>query len=174
MASKKNLIILMIILLLPCFVQAQDQDGHPYAAYRAFDQTENKGWRGLANDEHYLEAGQAIDEFIAENESLMQWQVRNLYFHGGQMFALADKSIVAVERFNKAIYADQPVDYPILWNAYIRATVAFLENDKAQLVEMRDKIENGPEFQGVTRNLDVVNKLLENYGSSYADAFLAK
>ncbi|HZW61790.1 MAG TPA: hypothetical protein VFF04_06215 [Candidatus Babeliales bacterium] len=63
---------------------------------------------------------------------------------------------------------------PILWNDYVYATMAFLNNDMPKLKLYRDKIANGPIFNGKKLNLDVVDNLIQHFGQPYSVAYVQK
>jgi hypothetical protein len=70
-----------------------------------------------------------------------------------------------------AISENEPEDSAIRWNAYVRATIAFLEKDREELMRMRDEIADGPKLQGAIPNLDVVNRLIAHFDSPYSVAY---
>jgi hypothetical protein len=49
--------------------------------------------------------------------------------------------------------------------------IAFLNNDMPKLKLHRDKISNGPVFNGKKQNLDVVDNLIQYFGKSYSVAY---
>lgn len=164
--------ILIIAAIWPFMISAQE--GLLNLSYQEFDQTPNQGWRSLAEEQGYLQAGEMIDRYLENNNNLEKWQIINLSFHSGQMYAFSDNYDIALLRFRNSINENEPVDTPILWNTYVNATIAFLEKDQDTLIEMRDKIASGPEFQGIIANLDIANKLIRDYGQSYSEAYLSE
>jgi hypothetical protein len=142
--------------------------------YDAFDQRPGQGWRKLADEKKYLEAAQLIDRYEKDKPGLQEWQRVNLRFHAGQMYAFADRKELALARFRTALYAAEPADAPIRWNAYVRATIAFLEHDRKKLAAMREEIANGPKRAGVVPNLDVVDRLIQHFDEPYAVAYRGK
>ncbi len=138
--------------------------------YQAFDQTPGAGWRALADSGAYLAAGELIDAYLS-TKSLEPSQRVNLAFHAGQAYAFADSIELAKVRFRGALLESEPPDSPIRWNAYVRATIAFLEGDSVTLESMRDEIAVGPDFDGVVPNLDVVDRLLTGFGGPYSAAY---
>ena len=139
--------------------------------YNAFDQTPDQGWRKRAEEGALLEAAKLVDTYVERKDDLKDWQRRNLRFHAGQLYAFAGDNSVALSRFKASINPNEPKDSPIRWNAYVRATMAFLQNDRQQLVELRDSIAAGPRFQGSVPNLDVVERLLRNLDQPYSTAY---
>ena len=97
--------------------------------YQAFDQQLGGGWRKLAEMGDFLAAAKLIDRYEKEKYGLAQWQRVTLRFHAGQLYAFAGKKKLALARLEAAIFAKEPADWPIKWNAYVHATIAFLERD---------------------------------------------
>ena len=138
--------------------------------YDAFDQRPGSGWRKLAEARKYLEGAGLIDRY-EKREGLEPWQRINLRFHAGQMYAMAGVEDKALARFRVSITTDEPPDSPIRWNAYVKATIAFLEKDRERLLPLRNEIAQGPTFMGTIPNLDVVDRFLEHFDGSYAKAY---
>jgi hypothetical protein len=142
--------------------------------YQDFDQRPGGGWRKIAGEGKYLEAAKLIDRYEKEKRGLEEWQHVNLRFHAGQLYAFADQKEQALARFKTALYTKEPADSPIRWNAYVRATIAFLERDRKKLTELREEIAKGPKREGVVPNLDVVDRLIENFEEPYSVAYRGK
>jgi hypothetical protein len=143
-------------------------------SYEAFDQRPGGGWRKIADEGKYLEAAKLIDRYEKEKKGLEEWERVNLRFHAGQLYAFANQKEQALARLKVALFAKEPADSPIRWNAYLRATIAFLERDRKQLTELREEIAKGPKHQGVVPNLDVVDRLIENFDKPYSVAYRGK
>lgn len=139
--------------------------------YVAFDQRPGSGWRELAAAGRYFKGARAIDKYLQTRPELEAWQRINLNFHAGQLYAHAGHTETALERFRQAINPQEPADSPIRWNAYVRATIAFLKGDRDRLVELRDEIAAGPEFKGEVANLRVVDRMIEHFGEPYSIAY---
>jgi hypothetical protein len=142
--------------------------------YQDFDQSPGGGWRKIADQGKYLEAARLIDRYEKEKKGLEEWQRVNLRFHAGQLYAFADKKDEALARFKTALFAKEPADSPIRWNAYVRATIAFLERDRKKLAQLREEIAKGPKLQGTVPNLDVVDRLIEYFDKPYSVAYRGK
>lgn len=139
--------------------------------YQAFDQTPGGGWRELSDRGEYVEAAELIDAYLEASDDLDAGQRVNLTFHAGQAYAFADSTELALHRFRAALVDTEPAGSPVRWNAYVRATIAFLENDRSMLTAMREEIAAGPDIQGVIPNLDIVDQLLAGLSGSYAEAY---
>ena len=143
-------------------------------SYWAFDQRPGSAWRKIADEGKYLEAAKLIDRYEKEKKGLEEWQRVNLRFHAGQLYAAADQKDRALARFKTALFIKEPADSTIRWNAYVRATIAFLERDRKKLTELREEIAKGPKLQGVAPNLDVVDRLIEHFDEPYLAAYRGK
>ena len=139
--------------------------------YNAFDQRPGRGWRQLAENGKFLDAARLIDQYIENHKSLDASQRVNLNFHAGQMYAFADDYRTAIDRFSVSTYAEEPPDLPLRWNAYVQATIAFLNKDMKRLEECRKEILEGPTFDGEKANLDVVARLIKHFDRPYAEAY---
>jgi hypothetical protein len=141
-------------------------------SYQDFDQRPGGGWRKIAGK--YLEAAKLIDCYEKEKKGLEEWQRVNLRFHAGQFYEFANQKKPALARFKTALFTKEPADSLIRWNAYVQATIAFLERDRMKLTELREEIAKGPKLQGVVPNLDVVDRLIEYFEEPYSVAYRGK
>ena len=139
--------------------------------YEAFDQKPNSGWRLLADDGQYEEAAILIVSYLAAHEELDAAQERALHFHAGKMYAYANNYEKAKTSFASSLMEVEPVESPIRRNAYVKATIAFLNNDKNRLNTFREEIAAGPKLGNVTPNLDVVDTLIAHLGEPYSKAY---
>ena len=160
---------LFIFLTVGC-----EKKGPPDPGYNAFDQSLGTGWRQLAENGQFLDAANLIDAYIKEHEGLDESRRVNLNFHAGQMYAFAGDTKAAVERFGRSTYAKEPPELPLRWNAYVQATIAFLNKDLKRLKECREEIAMGPSFQGEKANLDVAERLIAHFNEPYPDAYGAR
>ncbi len=164
---------LLLFVMLSLFAQSE---AFLQMNYNTFDQTD-RGWRSLAYEERFLDAAQLIDRYKDVNrDELMSNEVRLLNFHSGQMYAFADEYIRAVERFETSHKPPYPVDetnetkvFTSPWNAYVDATIAFLEGDLDALLAQREVMNEGVSLEGSNR--EVVDKLIENFGKPYSEAY---
>jgi tetratricopeptide (TPR) repeat protein len=140
-------------------------------SYQDFDQQPGGGWRKIAEEKRFLDAAKLIAYYEKEKQNLAEWQHVNLRFHAGQLYAIAGRKDEAIACFKKALYRREPAASPIRWNAYVQATIAFLEGDRKTLLARREEIAKGPKFKGAVVNLDVVDGLIEHFGESYAAAY---
>ena len=156
---------LLLFAVLSLFVQGEaflEMD------YDTFDQTDS-GWRSLAYEARYLDAAKLIDRYSdANREELLPDEVRLLNFHSGQMYAFADEYVIAIERF-EASCKPHSLDEANPWNTYVDATIAFLESDFDALLRQREILGEGNSLAGSNRA--VVDKLVENFGKPYSEAY---
>ena len=153
---------------------AQEQPPELELTYDAFDQSPGGGFRRLSDEGKYLEAANLIDLYEKERKDLKQWQRVNLRFHAGQLYAFAEEKDLALAHFKTAFNAKEPSDSPMKWNAYVRATIAFLERDRETLAASREEIAKSPTFQGVVSNLNVVDRLIKYFDEPYRVAYSGK
>jgi len=149
---------------------SEEPDYHALA-YEAFDQTRDGGWRKIAKAGEYLKAARSIEDYAKRRADLRSWQRINLSFHAGQLYAFAGDNETAIKRFSDAMNANEAKDSPIRWNAYVDATIAFLKKDRERILERRHEIACGPNLDGEIPNLDVVDRLIEGFDKSYAEAY---
>lgn len=141
-------------------------------SFREFDQTPGQGWRKLADEQRWHDAGVLIDRYVSYDPKMPAERLLVLNWHAGQMYAFAGENARAKERFAKALTPSGTTS-PFEWNAYVRATIAFLDGDRATLEKCRAEIAAGPTVEGVKPNLDIVDSLLRNFGSTYRQAYNA-
>ncbi len=90
------------------------------------------------------------------------------------MYAFANDYRTAIDRLNKSTYAQEPPELPLRWNAYVQATIAFLNKDMARLKECREEILRGPTFDGEKANLEVVDRLIMHFDEPYSKSYGAR
>jgi tetratricopeptide (TPR) repeat protein len=144
-----------------------------------FDQTPNQGWRSIGEEMGcYQEAAELIVSYLNVNATKLQGnQDTILHFHAGQMYAFAGDYKAAIPWFKRSF--DQPDNLPpeaqpyiAAWNAYVNATIAFLNQDRAALERYRAEVAKGPNGpDGKVMNLHVVERLINNVDKSYRDAY---
>jgi hypothetical protein len=97
----------------------------------------------------------------------LAWHVAQLRAHTGDNAA----AIAAAER---AIDADEAIDADLKWNAYVRATIAFLKKDRAEFDRQRTTLERAADaHKGNRINLTLVDKLAASFDRSYGEALNA-
>ena len=139
--------------------------------YQAFDQTPDSGWRVMADKDEYTAAGQLIEQYIEAHDDLTSQNIRVLRFHAGQMFAFDHQYDKARPHFVASRTENEPDDSPVKWNAYVNATIAFLDGDLKSIEEARSEIASGPEFNGQIPNLNIVDAMLASPEKPYAEVY---
>lgn len=157
---------------------------------RAFDQptSPNDGWRGLAaRGGCGLVAADLIRDYRKHHAS----NSPILYWHEAQLRAVAGQISVATTLMHQSTRPDDQSG----WNAYVDATIAFLQHDRAALLAAQSKLEQTPPPSGanvrpvgngyvevtyvngkVSRmrwplNSDVVEGFVRCFGKSYGEAY---
>lgn len=151
----------------------------------AFDQGDG-GWRSLAKRECYREAANLIRDY-RQAHSLESQTIS--WMHEAQMRAYAGDYAGAVLLLPKAKHKMDGHG----WNAYLDATIAFLNRDRAALVEARNRLAGTPlphthqwlfddKGQAVDvpapdpgdpwpPNLNIVDALVRCFDRSYSEAY---
>lgn len=144
-------------------------------SYWEFDQSE-KGWRSLANPE----AVKVIDRYVELSATTPEDKV-NLNFHAGQLYAELGDYQAAIERFRISKHLSS-VEWALGWNAYVDATIAFLEGNSVALAHAKTILENQKDFAIIHGtetlypnqiNLKVVERLVEGLAlkKSYRETY---
>ena len=134
--------------------------------FEAFDQNITGGWRELSNRGCDLEAAMLIDIYRSHqgkpytNDNLLVW-------HSGQLYAFANMPAIALQRF-KRCFTPTEVDW-LKWNAYVRGTIAFFEQDMKALITARDEAAT-VKNQWNDRNVAILNNLIKCFKKPYKDA----
>ncbi|VEP12519.1 conserved hypothetical protein [Hyella patelloides LEGE 07179] len=162
--------------VVDCEVALEKQQSSLALEFSDFDQTPNQGWRFLSAMQCYSEAAELIVNYLNTQTTLENQDREILSFHAGQMFAFDNNELSAIAFFKQSFSAIQDLPpeyqiYPDAWNAYINATIAFIEQDRKALEAYRTVVAKGPKLDGKIMNLDVVNRLLANFGKSYHEAY---
>lgn len=146
--------------------------------FASFDQQEGSGWRPLYEARCYRQAAELLIEYMQRNPELASQQYI-LPFHTGQMLALAGHYDKAIEYMQRS-YQRTPQTL-INWDAYVTATISFLQKDRPELIRQRDLIDQQPPMRpgpgvpdsmvGKKVNLDVVDRFVTCFDESYEVAF---
>ncbi len=124
-----------------CGVDAPEMQRLLELEQQAFDQDMEGGWRAVASEEACKNAaGEVIKAYLLYSGP-EPTSVSALRWHAGQMKAYAEKTDKALAFFwstyrPPAENAEGPIDF----NAYVDATIAFLEKDRTALEAARAKL----------------------------------
>lgn len=152
------------------FFQENKSVNYLEMSYQEFDQEKN-GWRSVAKKNNYEEAGQLILQYLAEKKQLNDFEIGNLYFHAGQMFAFNNNIEKAVHCFKNSFLPNEAPDAPVKWNVYVRGTIAFLNKDFKILSECIEEVSKGKEIAGIIPNLDYLKNFALNLNWSYKEVY---
>lgn len=136
-------------------------------SYEAFDQSMGEGFRALLIDgvNCHKEAAQLIIKYIDANQATQN----SLRWHVSQLLATAGDYAQAI-KWSKTVLLEQE-DFSkreLRWNDYVLGTIAFLEQDKAQLMHHRDVVTAAKDKHfGNELNRKYLDSLVVNFDQSY-------
>lgn len=161
-----------------------------------FDQDSNVGFRKLGDrPECRNAAADVIALYIETHQEQLarQWQVPSFKWHEATMRAFAGDNVRAIDLMRESIKPEIGPDefvgwseYARPWNEYVKATIAFLKNDRRGLERARNRLAKSPmpaEFAKIDtsqtggilpswpQNLDVVDGLIACFGKPYEEAY---
>ena len=176
------------MLLSPAATDAPDDCSYDREAMlamdlQAFDQQQDAGWRALQARGCLAEAAELLAAYQAahpEEAGLLAW-------HEGQLRAMLEQRDAAIALF-EASRKDEAEDFQG-WNAYVEASIAFLQNDRPALEAARERLAGVPKPEGMKLtmeqpdgkvlemawppNLNVVDGLIDCFGKTYKEAYNA-
>ena len=144
-----------------------------------FDQSPN-GWRKFEATKEHVRAANVIREYITKNkdriinlrEGEKTVSLELMHFHVGQLLASEGKGRwpEAINAFNQSFQEGREC-----WNAYVSATIGFLENDMKRIEDAISTIEVSQEADKRNGNLGIVKnfkKALEMGERDYEKPYL--
>ena len=158
-----------------CSISDDERDELLSLEWETFDQTPHEGWRRYGED-RWDEPGcqrlaaELIEAYLAENIDLKAGERRVSSFHAGQLFAFSADNNNALKHFYRSFNANEPAESDGRWNAYVRATIAFLEGDQHTLVASRRVLEDHLSSRMNRINLRLVRAFEAKIGASYSEA----
>lgn len=93
-----------------------------------------------------------------------------LYWHEGQIRAGVGQTDQAIDLFEKSLKPEDKNRHA--WNEYARASIAFLEGDRDELLRQRAAMAERVEPDDI--NLGAVDSLIACFGKSYKEAYGSK
>jgi hypothetical protein len=134
-----------------------------------FDQDDKRGWRALAAVGCTAEAAILVERYLIGYES----NLRSLKWHHAQLLAMTGKYPEAVAAARQAINPSEQSQHPqFKWNAYVLATIAFLERNTAEIERQAQVIESAVTAEPMNKvNLEVVRGLQRCIGQPYKTAY---
>ncbi len=136
-----------------------------------FDQGPN-GWRKLQDAREWIKAADLIREYLSTNEGqLSSFEKNILHFHRGQMLAVAGEEYRegAIESFSKSFG-----DINECWNAYVSATIGFLEGNKEKVERALEVVISSKQEEKRAGNIGIVKnfkKALEQEENDYMTVY---
>lgn len=144
-----------------------------------FDQSPN-GWRKLSLEHKNLKAAELIKAYIYKNkENILKNEgaensvsLELMHFHVGQQLAISgtEKYPEAIVFFKMAFYKNEKATS---WNAYVSATIGFLENE-INIVEDAIRVFDALEGSKSFKNLAIMKnfkKALEQGKENYLEVY---
>lgn len=175
--TKSIMLVIMLFIAAPlafsmnCIIPSVEEEKLLSMSYDDFDQSKT-GWRQYVKENCYYQTGVLIDKYLDKNKNRLQdWQLIGVTWHAGQMYAFSNDYEIAKARFKQSINPNEPENTPVLWNDYVDATIAFLDNDMPQLTLHRNHIANGTNTVMNKQNLEVVDSLVQHFGQPYSVAY---
>ncbi len=137
----------------------------------SFDQDMNGGWRDLASRDDCLEVAA---DLIREYRETHELESGTLYWHEGQLRAMAGKTNEAIPLMEKSHNHGESAS---VWNQYVYATTAFLRQDMDGLKKARAallQIPRHPDYPSDRTwppNIKFVDAFVECFGREYKDSY---
>lgn len=154
-----------------CAISAEQREALLAQEWETFDQTPHQGWRQYAEDlKCFAIAGELIEQYLARHPEISGKQRMIMAFHAGQMYAFKNDATGALPHFYRGFNPDEDPASSNRWNAYVRATIAFLEQDRDTLAASRAVLEARRDNRMNRINLRIVRAFDEAFGKSYAEA----
>jgi len=138
--------------------------------WEQFDQSTNSGWRTLAFTDRgarrdYRSAADLIDIYLRQHPALKVQQRAVSRFHVGQLQAMDGRTKAGVANMKQALVPENTPDLPADWNIMVSATIAFLNDDRATLVHLKEQVASLPPSR--VKWPDCPANLLEHFGQAY-------
>lgn len=164
----------MVVAAGACAMSEEQRDRILALEWEAFDQGPH-GFRSVASGESYcpLLAAELIEDYLQQHEELTTKQRYVSEFHAGQLFAGANEVSRALAHFYRGFNPHEDPSGDGKWNAYVRATIAFLERDRETLEASLRVLENHRQNPMNATNLRLVRGFSQHFDSSYDEAVRA-
>jgi hypothetical protein len=157
-----------------CEFKQVDKDANAKLSFEEFDQDFDnpKNWRGLGITGCMEQALEASQDYVARGPVLEPYHQRIMLFHYGQTLALLGRETEAAPfiSFSREPKGSRPPEIKLNWNDYVAGTWAFLKQDRALLIAMRDSVLKSP-GAGNETNGNVLVRLEKCFGKPYSIAY---
>lgn len=168
-----ELIVGLLLAASPanCDVSKDERETLLAQDWETFDQSAT-GFRSLVNDDRYCasEAGELIEAYLASHPELSEKERYVSEWHAGQQFASVDNRPRALAHFYRGFNPHEDPAGSTRWNAYARATIAFLENDRDTLEASLKVLEAHQDNRMNAINVKLVRSFVHNFGKTYDEA----
>ena len=158
----------------PCDISAEETAQQLALDWEAFDQGA-EGFRKFVAGEHYCprETGELIAKYLETHPELTVKQRYISEFHAGQQFAGANDIPRALAHFYHGFNPHEDPAGDGKWNAYVRATIAFLEKDRDTLEASLRVLERHIDNRMNAINTRLVRSFMKNFDKTYDEAVKA-
>ncbi len=167
----KVVFVLLAFCSFSSFAQNTTTQTAPVLAYQQnhFD-ADTCCWRKLSAEKKYREAAYLIVAYLKTHNASNK---HALYWHAGQMFAMANENALAKKYFKRTysvFYKWLGDEDAKTWYYYARGTVAFIDRDKNKLAAI---IQHWERHFPKDKNYQALLQLNENWDKGYANALTA-
>jgi hypothetical protein len=134
-----------------------------------FDQDPTVGLRALDAAGCTTEAAVLVERYLIGYQS----NLRSLKWHQAQLLAMTGKKREAIAAAREAINPAESVQHPAFkWNAYVLATIAFLEGNADELKRQAQALQSAVTVDPMNQvNLNIVLNLQRCMGKPYRLAY---
>ena len=166
-----TIFILLAFCSISSFAQNTTTQTNPVLAYQQnhFD-ADTCCWRKLSAEKKYHEAAYLIVAYLKTRNASNK---HALYWHAGQMFAMANENALAKKYFKRTysvFYKWLGDEDAKTWYYYAKGTVAFIDRDKNKLAAI---IHHWERHFPKDKNYQALLQLHENWDKGYASALTA-
>lgn len=155
-----------------CSIKPEQLDTLLALPMKAFDQDHAGGWRELEGKGCEVAAAMLIDTYLVDSqEELKIVQLEDLYFHAGQLYAMAGLRTLAARRILRSINLHEGANEDLAWNTYAIATIAFLQGDREELAHRRQQLTSAKPTRENKINLSVIDGLVKCFDKPYGEAY---
>jgi len=112
--------------------------------WQQFDQTLNSGWRVYSARHEYRLAADVIEIYLKQHQELTIRQRAVSHFHAGQMRVRDGRTQAGLTHMKQALAPDNTPGLSDDWNIMVSAHIAFLTDDRATLVALKEQVASLP------------------------------
>jgi hypothetical protein len=169
-----ELLFALLLYAEPCQITETERQTQLELDWHAFDQG-SAGFRTFVSGERYcpLIAGKLIEDYLDVHPELSVKQRYVSEFHAGQQFAGLNDIPRALEHFYRGFNPHEDPAGDGKWNAYVRATIAFLEKDRDTLEASLKILERHQDNRMNAINVRLVRGFIAAFDKPYNEAINA-